>query len=73
MTFLATLAVFSMSLAVIWLSQRRNRGKHECSCGRSERVLESYQRAHSLRGCPDRSHFIPLTSLSTIAKGDPSR
>jgi len=67
MTFLATLAVFSMSLAVLWLSQRRAGGKHECSCGRTRRVLNEYERWHSRQGSPDRSSFIPVAALSPAA------
>lgn len=65
MTFLATLAIFSMSLAVLWLSQRRAGGKHECSCGRTRRVLNEYERRHSRQGSLDRADFIPIGALST--------
>gem|GEM_PF-3709746 len=65
MTFLATIAVFAGTLAVIWVCNHRRGGRHECSCSRSRSVLADYERRHSSSAsCPNRPTLISTDMIA---------
>jgi hypothetical protein len=71
MTLLATLALFSVALTAVWLATGR---RHECSCGRSHRILAEYERTHSRsqRAMPNEDQqaivLIPSSAIVRNAK-----
>ena len=63
MTFLATIAIFTVALSFVWLATQRSGQQHECSCSRSKRVLTEYERIHN-PGCGEpKATFVPLKAI----------